>query len=134
MLLAVVDRISTFLAERRLLSFAISAAAIVLMADAIREVMPDEGEVKLFTWIALGLMAYAAIGTAVLPKRVAPNVRLMVAWAMAISPAMYGFAAALTDSPVVVMWFGVVLSLCLVAWIAIAKAPGPTKRETGDIR
>lgn len=127
-LLAVYERISRFLAERRLMSFVITSAAILLVADSIRRVLLDESEVNLFTWIALALIVYAVIVTIFLPKRVAPNVRLVVAWTLGVSPALYGFAAVLADSPRVVMWVGVLMSLCLVSWVAIAKTPEPRGR------
>jgi hypothetical protein len=126
--LAVVERISALLAERRLASFVITGAVILLMADAIRRVLPTESEVNVLTWIALALMAYAVIATVLLLKRVAPNVPLVVNWSLGISPSLYGFAAVLAGSPVVVMWFGSLLSLCLVAWVEIFEAPRANKK------
>ena len=102
------------------------------MADAIRRVLTGQSEVNVLTWIVFGLMAWALIGTVLMPKLVAPNLRILVAWSVAVSPALYGFAAALADSPVVVMWFGVLLSLCLVTWAAIVEAPRATKSLPDD--
>ena len=122
-LMLVAERVSRFLAERRLASFVITSVVILLMADAIRKVLPNESDVNVFTWIALALMVYAVIATVVLLKRVTPratqNVRLMVAWSLGLSPSLYGFAAVLSGSPVVLMWLGVLVSLSLVAWLAI---------------
>ena len=125
--MAVAERISRFLAERRLASFVITSVVILLMADAIRRVLPNESDVNVFTWIALALMAYAVIATVMLRKRVTPNVRLGVAWSLGLSPSLYGFAAVLSGSPVVLMWFGGLVSLSLVAWLTITEAPRAKK-------
>jgi hypothetical protein len=111
-------RISQFLVDRPLVSFFITAAVVTLMADSVRQVVPDESHVGVLTWVALVLMGYAVIATVVLARRVDPMVRPFVAWGVGVSPSIYGYAAALVGSPIFVMWFGVVLSLCLVAWVA----------------
>jgi hypothetical protein len=116
--------ISRFLAEHRLASFIIAAVVMVLWADAVRRVLPDHSDINVFTWVALALMVYAMVALIVLPKRVMPSVRSLVAWGMAISPSVYGVAAALAGSPMIVMWIGVVLSILLSAWVAITGAPG----------
>jgi hypothetical protein len=116
--MALAERVSKFLVDRPLASFFITAAVVTLTAASVRRVVPAESHVGLLTWAALALMAYAVIATAMLPKRVGPVVRPFVAWVVGISPSIYGYAAALAGSPTIVMWFGVVLSLCLVTWIA----------------
>ena len=50
------------------MSFVITSAVILLMADSIRRVLPDESEVNMLTWIALAFMVYAVIVTVFLPK------------------------------------------------------------------
>ena len=109
--------VSETLARHRVASFLVTAAALLLLANAILRVLSGASRVTVLTWVLIALMAYAVVAIFVLLKRVAAEVRLFVAWGLGISPAMYGFAAALADSPIVVMWIGVLTSLGLVALV-----------------
>jgi multisubunit Na+/H+ antiporter MnhB subunit len=117
-------RLSTFLVERPLASFIITAVVLFLQANAIRRVLNAGGGLNGFTWVALGFALYATIAVAALlrsdPARFPPGFRLLFAWAVGLTPAESGFGAALAGSPVLVMWFGVGLSLCLIAWAGIS--------------
>jgi hypothetical protein len=116
-------RVSRILRDRPLVSLLITAAALTLTADAVRKVVSGDGHIDVFTWVALALMGYAVIAAVILPKRVDPSVRPFLAWGVGTSPSVYGYAAVLFGSPNLVMWVGVVLSLCLVASLAIAGMP-----------
>lgn len=65
-------------------------------------------------------MVLAVIGAVVLPRLVAPSIRLFVAWTVGVSPFLYGFAAVMAGSPVALIWVGVLVSLCLLGWIALS--------------
>jgi hypothetical protein len=101
-----IQRVSEFLATRRLMSFLISALAILLVADSGRRVAPDHAEADVLTWIALSHMVLAGIVTLVLPRLVHPSVRQFVAWGVGFSPFLYGFAAVMAGSPTLLTWVG----------------------------
>jgi hypothetical protein len=92
------------------------------MADAIRRVLSDDARVNVLTWIALALMSYAVIALIFVLRRFPQDVRFLMAWGTAVIPATSGMAAALTGSPTIMMWLGVLLSIGLVGWIAIRSA------------
>jgi hypothetical protein len=89
------------------------------MADSVRRVLSDEGQVGILTWVLLALMAYAAIATVFSLRRGPESSRLIMAWGSGITPALYGMAAALAGSPTSVMWLGVLLAVALVGWVAV---------------
>lgn len=114
------ERLSRFLSRHRLPSFLFTAVALLLVGDAIRRAQPDsDAEVGALTWAALALMAYAVVAVPFLQRRAPDNVRLVVAWFIGLSPALYGVTAAVVGSPLVVMWIGVVLAIGLVGWVAL---------------
>jgi hypothetical protein len=118
---AFVVRVSRLLSEHRLVSFAVTAVTLLLMADSIRRVLPDEeGEGEVVMWAAVAVAAYSAIATVYLVRRGPPETRLFLAWFGGITPALCGMAAALAGSPALVMWVGVLLAIGLVGWIAAA--------------
>ena len=67
-------------------------------------------------------MAYAVVAVLFLQRRAPENVRLVVAWFIGLSPALYGITATMVGSPLVVMWIGVVLAIGLVGWVAFRPA------------
>jgi hypothetical protein len=111
------ERASRIIAEHRVACFLVTAGAIILMWDATRRVLPDETETSLFTWVLLGLMAYSIVALVYVRKRFPVDVRNVFAYGMAVSPAFYGFAAALFGSPVVVMWIGAALAIVLTGFV-----------------
>lgn len=114
-------RISRLLSEHRLASFAVTAVTLLLMADSIRRVLPDEeGEGEVVMWAAVAVAAYSAIATVYLVRRGPPETRLFLAWFSGITPALCGMAAALYGSPALVMWVGILLAIGLVGWVAAA--------------
>ena len=117
------EKLSRFLSRHRLPSFLITAASLVLVADAIRRVLSDaDGQVDALTWAALALMAYAVVAVLFLQRRAPDNVRLVTAWFIGLSPALYGMTATVVGSPLIVMWIGVVLAIGLVGWVALQAA------------
>lgn len=85
--------------------------------------MPDETRTSVVTWVALGLMAYAIVASVYVQRRFPPDKRNVVAWGLAVSPAVYGYAVALFGSPVVVMWIGVVLAVVLTGFVVLVARP-----------
>ena len=118
------ERLSRFLSRHRLPSFLFTAVSLVLVADAIRRTLSVDTEVSVLTWAAIGLMAYAVVAVLFLKRRAPANVRLVVAWFIGLSPALYGMTASIVGSPLVVMWIGVVLAIGLVGWVALQPASG----------
>lgn len=118
-----VSRIQRFLSERPLASFLIAAAAILITADAGRQVASDKNpQMSLLSWAALGLMLFAVIQTAVLLRFVPSENRLSVRWGIAIAPHVFGQSAVMTGSPLFLIWIGTLLSLGLAAWAALSTA------------
>lgn len=119
--MALTERLSRLLSRHRIPAFLITAVSLLLVADAIRRVLSDSGDdrVDALTWAALALMAYAVVAVLFLQRRAPGNVRLVVAWFIGLSPALYGMTAAIVGSPIVVMWIGVVLAIGLVGWVAL---------------
>ena len=113
------ESLSRLLARHRVAAFAITSASLVLVADAIGRALSGDAEVGVLTWAALALMAYAVVAVLFLERRAPDNVRLVVAWFIGLSPALYGMTATAAGSPVVVMWIGVVVAIGLVGWIAL---------------
>src|SRR5262245_2617371 len=118
------ESLSRLLSRRRVAAFAITAGSLVLVADAIRKELSGDAEVGALTWAAVALMAYAVVAVVFLQRRAPENIRLVVAWFIGLSPALYGMTAALAGSPVIVMWFGVVLAIGLVGWVALRTTSG----------
>jgi hypothetical protein len=116
------ERLSNLISRHRLSSFLVTVASLLLMADAIRRVLPDDAQVSLLTWTALALMAYAVIALIFVVRRFPQEIRVFVAWGTAVIPAITGMSATLTGSPTIMMWLGVLLSVGLVGWIAIRSA------------
>jgi hypothetical protein len=117
------ERVSGFLSRHRLPSFLFTAVALVLVADAIRRALSgSDAAADALTWAALGLMAYAVVAVLFLQRRAPDNVRLVVAWFIGLSPALYGMTATIVGSPLVVMWIGVALAIGLVGWVALRPA------------
>ena len=113
------ERLSRLLDRHRLPAFLITSVSLVLLADAIRRVLSDaDAQVDALTWAALALMVYAVVAVLFLQERAPDNVRLVVAWFIGLSPALYGMTAAAVGSPLVVMWIGVVVAIGLVGWVA----------------
>jgi hypothetical protein len=113
------ERLSRLLDRHRLPAFLITSISLVLLADAIRRVLSDaDAQVDALTWAALALMVYAVVAVLFLQERAPDNVRLVVAWFIGLSPALYGVTAAAVGSPLVVMWIGVVVAIGLVGWVA----------------
>jgi hypothetical protein len=56
-LLGLYESLSKLMSRHRLASFVITAATLLLMADATRRVISDDAQFNLLTWIALALMA-----------------------------------------------------------------------------
>ena len=114
------ERLSRFLSLHRLPSFLITAVSLVLVADAFRRVLSDsDAQADALTWAALALMAYAVVAVLFLRRRAPDNVRLVVAWFIGLSPALYGMTATIVGSPLVVMWIGVGLAIGLVGLVAL---------------
>jgi hypothetical protein len=121
-LLGLAESLSKLMSRRRLASFLITAASLLLMADAIRRVLSDDAHINLLTWTALALMAYALIALIFVLRRAPQDVRFSMAWTIALIPATAGMAATLTGSPDIMMWLGVLLAIGLVGWIAVRSA------------
>jgi hypothetical protein len=120
---AVFVRVSKFLSEHRLASFLVTVAALALLADDVRRVLPDEGQVGVLTWVLLALMAFCPIPLVYALRRGPYPSRLLIAWEFGITPALLGITAALAGSPALVMWMGVLVSSALVGWVlATARA------------
>jgi hypothetical protein len=111
--------VSDTLSKHRAASFLITAVIVLLVADAIRRVLPDDTRVSALTWILAALMAYAVVATMMVRRRTPADMRAFFAMALGLSPAFFGFAGALAGSPQALMWGGVLLSLCLVG-VALA--------------
>jgi hypothetical protein len=117
------ERLSRFLSRHRLPAFLITAVSLVLVADAIRRALSDaDTQLGALTWAALALMAYAVVAVLFLQRRAPENVRLVVAWFIGLSPALYGMTATVVGSPLGVMWIGVALAIGLVGWVALRAA------------
>ena len=117
-LLVMNERVSGLIAGHPLVAFLITAIALATLADSVRQVLAEGGHVTWLTFGFIAMMVYAVVGTLWLSRYFAPNVRLFVSWVMGMSPALLGVVAALANSPVLIMWIGLLLSLCLVGLIA----------------
>jgi hypothetical protein len=115
-------RISQAIADHRLASFLLTSSTLVLTADAVRRVLPEESAIDALTWILLVLMGSAVIVAVLLPGRLPRDRRMLAAFVLGVSPAVYGFAGALAGSPPLLMWSGTLIALCLVAF-GLAGAP-----------
>ena len=101
------------------MAFLITGAVLVLMAGAIRQVLPVEGRVTVPTWVFWAAMAHAVI-LVLFPRRLfPPDRRLVLTWWLGLTPAFFGYAGVLNGSPSIVMWVGVALSLGLVAFVLV---------------
>jgi hypothetical protein len=117
---SIAARSSKLIADHRLRAFLITAALILLIADSGRiEVAGEDAQTSVLTWVAVGLIVLGAIETFIAPRLVAPNVRLGIAWSLGMTPFLFGFAALMAGSPILVMWLGLVVSLCLIASVAL---------------
>jgi hypothetical protein len=114
-------RASETIADHRIAAFVITSATLVLAADAVRRVLPEETSPGVGTWVLLGLMAPTVIVAVALRERVQPERRALFTFTLGIAPALYGFAGTLTGSPPLLMWAGVVVSVSLVA-LALATS------------
>jgi hypothetical protein len=87
-------RSSKLIADHRLRAFLITAALILLIADSgRRDVAGEDSQATILTWVAVGLIMLGVVETIVAPRLVVPSVRLAVAWSLALSPFLFGFAA-----------------------------------------
>jgi hypothetical protein len=109
-LVTMLGRVSAWIRDHLLASYLVTAACILLMADAIRRVLPDDSHAGVITWVAIGLMAYAGVAMLTFLKRFPDDRGISIAWVMGASPAFYGFAAVLSGSPAAVLWLGVAWS------------------------
>ena len=117
-----VERISMIVAEHRRGSFIITAVAMILIAVDVQMVAPGDAHVGVFTWIAVAGMIYAGIAVVMivrLPRLGDLNRLIGVPWMIGISPVIFGCTAAMAGSPVLLLWIGTVVSLSLVAFIAL---------------
>ena len=124
-LVTMVVRVSAWIRGHLLASYIVTAAVILLMADSIRRVLPDDTHTGVLTWVAIGLMAYAGVAILILLKRLPDDRRIFAAWYAAASPALCGFAAGLFGSPAAVLWLGVAWSFILLAFVAITSSRKP---------
>jgi hypothetical protein len=118
-LVRTVDRVSAAISRHPLWSFVVTVAIVLMLADSARRIMPEEHGVNAFTWIALGLIGYA-IPSAIWLARKGSQLPVLFRWTTCASPVIYGFAAALMGSPTWVLWLSVAVSICLVAFVALA--------------
>lgn len=118
------EHTSIFLAHHRVSSLLVTAALMFITADAGRQVFEGEASHASFlTWVALALMAWTPVAMVLASRLIRPVALLSIAWAMALAPFLYGFAAVAASSPMSVMWLGLGLSLVLLAWAARIGAP-----------
>jgi hypothetical protein len=121
------EHTSLFLAHHRLSSLLVTAALMFITADAGRQAFEGQtSHTSLFTWVVLALMAWTPVTMVLASRLISPGVPLSIAWAMALAPFLYGFAALAAGSPISVMWLGAGLSLVLLAWAA--RTGGPARR------
>ncbi len=110
-------RFSRALEEHRLAAFLITAVVLVLVADSIRRVLPDESRTNnVLTLVLVAVTAYSMWVLVYIPKRLPPDRRTFITWQLGLTPAIFGFAAVLYGSLSFVMWIGVLLSLGLVGF------------------
>jgi hypothetical protein len=74
-------RLSEVLSEHPWASFLVTAAGLVLLADDIRWLLPDEGHVGALTWVLLALMAFCPISLVYALRQGPHPARLLIAWA-----------------------------------------------------
>jgi hypothetical protein len=89
-LVTMLGRASAWIRDHLLASYLVTAACILLMADAIRRVLPDDSHTGAITWVAIGLMAYAGVAMLIFVKRFPDNRGIFVAWGMAHLPPSMG--------------------------------------------
>jgi hypothetical protein len=121
------ESLSNLMSRHRLATFLITAAILLFWADAIRRVLPESGEVNAVTWCAVALMATAPIAVVVWLRGAPEETRFFLAWAAAQIPALLGMAAALTGSPTIVMWLGVLFAIGLLGFVSQATRAGPNE-------
>jgi hypothetical protein len=120
----IADRISRFLIEHPGKAFLASTSAIVLTAVDVQQVSSDiRTHTRVITWLSLVLMGTAAVEFLVFPRFVAPRSRVSIAWSVAVLPWLIGVIAAMTGSPPLTMWLGVLLSLLLTGRVALKAKP-----------
>jgi len=113
------ERFSKLIADHPLRIFLVTTVMILLTADAGGLDVSDEDlAAGVLTWVAVGLIALGVIETLVAPHLVAAGARLGVAWALGLTPFVFGFAALMAGSPIQVMWLGALISICLTALVA----------------
>jgi hypothetical protein len=113
------ESLSKLMSRHQLASFVITAATLLLMADATRRVISDDAQFNLLTWIALALMAYPVFALWYVQRRAPQDIRFVMAWTVALIPATAGISATVTGSPAIMMWIGVLLAIGLVGWVAV---------------
>ena len=127
-LVRTVDHVSGAISRHPVRSFLVTVAIIVMLADSARRIMPEEHEVTPFTWVALGLIAYAVPSAIWLSRKGSP-LPVLFKWTTCASPVIYGFAAALLGSPIWLLWLSVTVSICLVAFVALSPDGSPRRRR-----
>jgi hypothetical protein len=116
---AYVLRVSRVL-EHRLASFLGTAVILLLMGDSIRRTLPDDEHGGVLMWVWIGLGVYSGIATVYLVRRGPESGAALHCLVQRDHTCLGGMAAALTGSPVFVMWVGILLSIGLVGWVAAA--------------
>lgn len=117
-LVRTVDRVSGAISRHPLWSFLLTVAIVLMLANSVRQIVPEEGGVNAFTWIALGLIGYAIASSIWLARKESP-LPVLFRWTTCASPVIYGSAATLMGSPTWVLWLSVAVSICLVAFVAL---------------
>jgi hypothetical protein len=120
---SILDWFSTTLHRRPLLILAITGLVLVVLADDGRWVAPDVTYWGVMSWVAVVLMTCTAIATLAWSRLVSslghPPAGWFTTtrWALGTTPALAGFVAVLTGSPLALMWIGFGLSLALLGFV-----------------
>jgi hypothetical protein len=115
------------LAEHPWPAFLITMAVLLLILGLVQFVAPPHPHWSWFSWIVVGVDVYVTVVVALFPRIVRASARdtLIVRWGQAVAPALFGFVAAMSGSPVVLLLVGIAVSMVLLAFCAWSVAPKP---------
>ena len=119
------ERLSSVLSRRALLSFAGTVAVLALTTDSVYDLYATDenhGPVTAWTWASAALAVYSVVLLFWLPSRVPAPRRAFVRWWLAISPWLFGCTAViLGGSPVITLWVALAASVLLLGWAALVS-------------
>jgi hypothetical protein len=115
------ERVARFVRSRPFLSVLITMLVLLIVADAIRKVLPTGVAFpSLVTWLVLPVMAYGLAMPIAFRRGVGSTPWLLMIWAAALTPFFFATAIVLTGGEPALMWIS--LGVTLLALLLSARA------------